>query len=185
MGDQRIPQIRQCVRHVEGITGAAIEFHEPFERLEPLGRARRKIMEHFCDDLVLAGIDHGKSGLGQNADGFFILPRLQQPFHDFLHRTIVFRVRLEDLHRQSDGLIPIRIFEMEIQKKFGLFSPLSRSETCSRSCAALVRLPWEIKERALTMTAAELFGSSFRALSASFSLSAWSPRASARWEAET
>ena len=63
--------------------------------------------------------------------------------------------------------------------------PFSRSAAFSRSWAALATLPWEECDRALTITAAELLGSSFSALSASFSLSPCSPRASARCEADT
>jgi len=102
-----------------------------------------------------------------------------------LHRAEILFVGFKYAVRKLGSLIPVGILEIKIEEEISLLAAFLKIGSCSRSCAALARLPCEEYDRAFTMTAARLLGSSFSALSESFSLSPWSPRASARCEADT
>ncbi len=121
---QGISQTRQRVGQAEGIAGAAVQFHEPFQRFDALRHAGIKLVEQFPDDLVLPGIDHGEPRLFQNGHGFFAVSGLQKRFDHFLHRPIIFLVRFEYAVCEGRGLVPIGVLEIKIEKEFGLLAAL-------------------------------------------------------------
>src|SRR6266566_1952877 len=122
--NEGIAQLGEGIGHVEGITGAAVMLDEPCERLKPAGHSFRQRTQHFSDGLVLASIGQRDARLVQNPHGLLRLPGLEKSLDDLLQRTIVLRVRFEDLHRQRDRLIPAGILEMEIEQQFGLLAAL-------------------------------------------------------------
>ncbi len=45
IGNQGIAEVRERIGDMEGVTGASVEFHEPFERLDSSRHAGRKLVE--------------------------------------------------------------------------------------------------------------------------------------------
>src|SRR5437588_9932616 len=79
-------------------------------------------MEHLSNGFVFPGIDHRDAGLLQNSHNLLGLPSFKKRLHGLLQRTVVLGVGLKNLHRQSNGLIPTGIPEMELEQEFGLLA---------------------------------------------------------------
>ena len=114
--------MRQRIGQTEGIAGAAVQFHEPFQRLDTARHAGRKLVEEFPDNLMLPGIDHRQPRLLQDSHGFFAISGLQQHFDHLLHRAKIFRVSFKYAMSKRRGLVPIGILEIKIEEQFGLLA---------------------------------------------------------------
>src|SRR6266700_1405642 len=123
-GNQGIPQMRQRVGQTEGIACASVKFHEPFQRPDAARHACRQLIKQFPDNLVLSGINHRKPRLFHDLHSFFGIPRLQQRFHNLLHRPKIFLVRFKYAMRERRSLVPIGILEIKVEEEFGLFATL-------------------------------------------------------------
>ena len=121
-GNQGITQIRQRIGQTERIAGAAVQFHEPFERLDSARHAGRQLAEDFPDNLMLPGIDHGQPRLRHDFHGLFAIPGLQERFDHLLHGPKIFLVRFKYALCESRGLVPVGILEIKIEEEFGLLA---------------------------------------------------------------
>src|SRR6267154_5525769 len=95
-GVESVAKLREGVRKAEGIAGAAVSLHEPFARLETAGHMRSEACEQMRDNVMLAGINHRDTELGDESHGAIGLARFEFGFGDFLGEREVLFVSFED-----------------------------------------------------------------------------------------
>src|SRR6266446_5863077 len=75
---ESVAEVRERIGQPERIASAPVQLDEPLKRLDMTGQSRGELVQEFPDDLMLAGVDHGKSRLLQDGHRLFALVRSQQ-----------------------------------------------------------------------------------------------------------
>ena len=95
--DQSVAQMRQRVRHTEGIAGPAIGVDQPFQRLQPVRHFCGKFVQQAYDGVVFARIEHGNAQPRNQRQCPFGLLGLQKGFRHFLRQPKILFVAVKDL----------------------------------------------------------------------------------------
>src|SRR5579859_4663808 len=73
---------------------------------------------------MFPAIDHRAADLSDNGGRAVALSRCKKRFDNFLGGAKILAVGCQDTERESGGLVPVQVFDIEIEEKLGLLSAL-------------------------------------------------------------
>src|SRR6267143_3388129 len=138
---ESVAEVRERIGQPERIASAPVQLDEPLKRLNMTGQSRGELVQEFPDDLMLAGVDHGKSRLLKDGHRLFTLVRSQQSFHGFLHRPEILLIGLKHAEREGRGLVPVGALDVEIEEELGLLATLFEIRAIFKELRGFGRIP--------------------------------------------
>ena len=77
---------------------------------------------------MFPAIDHRAADLADNGGRAVTLPRSKKRFDNLLSGAKIFAVGSQNTERESRGLVPVQVFDIEIEEKLGLLAALFELE---------------------------------------------------------